>query len=192
MPSSLLTLPYELREQILTDVLYHKDSIKLQYPGEHPDVFTPPITQVCKWLREEAVRVFYHINTFLWTIDPEAVSLETEILVRMHLFCLTSAIVARIYGSNEVSFVWLLAKRKALRCTIVSDIYATLAMHEPHAETSSIETQLVSPKPLQHEALGRYAIEAACRFPPSHRRREKAERSEDLDRDLVPFPWHHR
>ena len=76
MPSSLLTLPYELREQILADVLYHKDSIKLQYPDEHPDVFTPPITQVCKWLREEAVRVFYHVNTFVWTIDPEAVSLD--------------------------------------------------------------------------------------------------------------------
>lgn len=105
MPSSLLTLPYELREQILADVLYHKYSIKLQYPVEHPDVFTSPITQVCKWLREEAVRVFYHINTFLWTIDPEAVNLEIVILVRMYLFCLTSAIIARIYGSSELSFV---------------------------------------------------------------------------------------
>ena len=105
MPSSLLTLPYELREQILADVLYHKGSIKLQYPVEHPDVFTPPITQVCKLLREEAIRVFYHINTFLWTIDPEAVSLKIGSLVRMYLFCLTSAIIARIHGSIKLSFV---------------------------------------------------------------------------------------
>lgn len=75
MPSSLLNLPYELREQILAAVLYHKNSIKLQYPVESPDLFTPPVTQVCMRLREEAVRVFYHVNTFVWTIDPEAVSL---------------------------------------------------------------------------------------------------------------------
>lgn len=74
MPAPLLNLPYELREQILTVVLYHEDSIKLQYPVESPDMFTPAITQVCKLLREEAVRVFYHVNTFMWTIDPEAVS----------------------------------------------------------------------------------------------------------------------
>ena len=76
MSSSLLNLPYELREHILAAVLYRDDSIKLQYPVESPDVFTPPVIQVCKWLREEAVRVFYHINTFIWTIDPEAVSLD--------------------------------------------------------------------------------------------------------------------
>lgn len=76
MPTSLLNLPYELREQILAAVLYHENSIKLQYPVENPDVFTPPVTQVCKLLREEAVRVFYHVNTFVWTIDPEAVSLN--------------------------------------------------------------------------------------------------------------------
>jgi hypothetical protein len=75
MPTSLLNLPCELREQILATVLYHENSIKLQYPVENPDVFTPPVTQVCKSLREEAVRVFYHVNTFVWTIDPEAVSL---------------------------------------------------------------------------------------------------------------------
>ena len=76
MPTSLLNLPYELREQILAAVLYHETSIKLQYPVENPNVFTPPVTQVCKLLREEAVRAFYHVNTFVWTIDPEAVSLD--------------------------------------------------------------------------------------------------------------------
>lgn len=65
-------------------------------------------------------------------------------------------------------------------------------MHESHAETSSLEAQLVSPKPLQHEALGRYTIHAARQIPPSHQQRKKVERSEDLDRDLVPLPWDHR
>lgn len=75
MPTSFLDLPYELREQILAAVLYSENSINLQYIAESPDVFTPPVMQVCKWLREEAVRVFYHVNTFVWTIDPEAVGL---------------------------------------------------------------------------------------------------------------------
>lgn len=75
MPTSFLDLPYELREQILAAVLYYENSINLQYIAESPDVVTPPVMQVCKWLREEAVRVFYHVNTFVWTIDPEAVSL---------------------------------------------------------------------------------------------------------------------
>lgn len=85
MPVSLLDLPYELREQILAAVLCHEDSIILQCPVETRDVFTPAVTQVCKLLREEAVRVFYHVNTFVWTIDPEAVSLEKENLVRVCL-----------------------------------------------------------------------------------------------------------
>jgi hypothetical protein len=114
MSSPLLNLPYELREQILAAVLYHEYSIKLQYPTENRNLFTPAITQVCKLLREEAVRVFYHVNTFVWTIDPEAVSLVIEALVWMHIFCLTLAAIARIYGSNELSFVRLPVERKAL------------------------------------------------------------------------------
>ena len=71
MPVSLLTLPYELREQILTALLSHKANIRLQSPIENRAVFTPPIAQVCKPLREEAIRIFYQINAFTWTIDPE-------------------------------------------------------------------------------------------------------------------------
>lgn len=74
MPVSLLTLPYELREQILTTLLNHKSNIRLQQPIENRTVFTPPITQVCKPLREETIRIFYQVNAFVWTIDPEAVS----------------------------------------------------------------------------------------------------------------------
>jgi hypothetical protein len=74
MPVSLLTLPYELREQVLTTLLGHKSSIRLQSPVENRAVFTSPIMQVCKPLREEAIRIFYQVNAFTWTIDPEAVS----------------------------------------------------------------------------------------------------------------------
>ncbi|KAM0689627.1 hypothetical protein Q7P36_010498 [Cladosporium allicinum] len=71
MPVSLLTLPYELREQILTALLSHKPNIRLQSPIENRAVFTPPIAQVCKPLREEAIRIFYQTNAFTWTMDPE-------------------------------------------------------------------------------------------------------------------------
>ena len=74
MPVSLLTLPYELREQVLTTLLSHKSSIRLQEPIERRSIFTSPIMQVCKPLREEAIWVFYQINSFIWVIDPEAVS----------------------------------------------------------------------------------------------------------------------
>jgi hypothetical protein len=74
MPISLLTLPYELREQVLTTLLSHKSNIRLQPPIENRTVFTSPIMQVCKPLREEATRIFYQVNAFTWTIDPEAVS----------------------------------------------------------------------------------------------------------------------
>jgi hypothetical protein len=75
MPVSLLTIPYELREQVLTYLLYQEDCIRLQHPVENPDIFMPPVVQVCKVLREEAIGVFYRVNTFIWTIDPEAVRL---------------------------------------------------------------------------------------------------------------------
>ena len=74
MPVSLLTLPYELREQVLMTLLSHKTDIRLQQPVENRAVFTSPITQVCKSLREESIRVFYQVNAFTWTIDAEAVS----------------------------------------------------------------------------------------------------------------------
>lgn len=64
-------------------LLYQEGSITLQRPVESPSVFTPPIVQVCKMLREEAIRVFYYINTFTWTIDPEAVS-STSCSCMMH------------------------------------------------------------------------------------------------------------
>lgn len=74
MPVSLLSLPYELREQILVPLLCKRGSIKLQHTTDSKSEFTPPISQVCRLLRDEAVRVFYKVNTFTLTIDPEAVS----------------------------------------------------------------------------------------------------------------------
>jgi hypothetical protein len=78
MPVSLLTLPYELREQILTTLLSHKLNIWLQNPIEDRAIYTSPITQVCKPLQEEAIRVFYQVNAFTWTIDPEEVSSDSS------------------------------------------------------------------------------------------------------------------
>jgi hypothetical protein len=91
MPTSLLTLPYELREQIMIPLLYQKGNIRLQRPIESPATFTPPIIQVCKVLREEAVRVFYRVNTFTWTIDSEEVSSDLYFSM-MHSFKVLSDI----------------------------------------------------------------------------------------------------
>jgi hypothetical protein len=74
MPVSLLTLPYELREHILISLLRKGGSIKLQQTTECKAALKLPISQVCGMLREEAVRLFYQVNTFTLTIDPETVS----------------------------------------------------------------------------------------------------------------------
>ena len=74
MPISLLMLPYELREQILISLVYRTGSIKMEEPIECKAVYTPSISQVCKLLRKQAIRVFYKVNTFISVIDPEAVS----------------------------------------------------------------------------------------------------------------------
>lgn len=74
MPTPLITLPYELREQIMIPLRYQKGNIRLQRPVESPAMFISPIIQVCKVLREEAVRLSHHVDTFTWTIDSEEVS----------------------------------------------------------------------------------------------------------------------
>jgi hypothetical protein len=73
MPALLLTLPYELREQILTLLLCKSGSIVLQQCKGSKRIFNPPVSQVCTILREQAVQVFCQVNTFTWVIDPEAV-----------------------------------------------------------------------------------------------------------------------
>jgi hypothetical protein len=84
MPSSLLTIPYELREQILAYLLYQEDSIGLQHPSATRNRLVPPMVQVCRSLREEAIAIFYHINTFRWAIDPDTVSLVLQPSLRMY------------------------------------------------------------------------------------------------------------
>ena len=187
MPASLLNLPYELREQILGAILHHENCIKLQYPAENPGVFTPAVTQVCKLLRDEAVPVFYHINTFVWTIDPEAVRPVAKNLACMHRLCLTLATIARAYRLNKLSFIWLTTQRQALRYTINFGIYASLAIFARHATPSPLEAQLIPPKPLQYKAVGGSTVWAAHQIRPSHRQWRKIERSEDPDRNLAPF-----
>jgi hypothetical protein len=86
MPASLMTLPYELREQILQPLVRTPGTVGLQYPlWADKSVFVPAVAQVCRALRKEAVEVFYRANVFVWKIDPEAVCLA-GVLVCFFLF----------------------------------------------------------------------------------------------------------
>nr|OQO21415.1 hypothetical protein B0A51_11883 [Rachicladosporium sp. CCFEE 5018] len=72
--ASLLSLPYELRERILIPNLRRHGTIELQYPiwaDSGKTVFTQPIMQVCRQLREEAIPLFYRQNVWVWVLDPE-------------------------------------------------------------------------------------------------------------------------
>ena len=90
-----MTLPFELREQILTPVVQATGTIDLQYPlWADKSVFVPPIAQVCKELREEVFQVFYRVNVFVWRIDSEPVRDSREWVARVRwsqlvqmLFC---------------------------------------------------------------------------------------------------------
>lgn len=74
MVASLLSLPMELREQIIAPVVYERGTIEIQYPiWADKSVFVPPIAQVCKALREEAIQAFYRVNVFTWVMEPEGV-----------------------------------------------------------------------------------------------------------------------
>jgi hypothetical protein len=74
MPASLMTLPYELREQIIQPLVRTPGTVGLQHPlWADKTVFVLPISQVCKALRKETVEVFYRANVFVWKIDPEAI-----------------------------------------------------------------------------------------------------------------------
>jgi hypothetical protein len=129
MPTSLLALPYELREQILMPLLYEEGSIKLQRPVESPAIFTPPIIRVCKLLREEAVKVFCRVNTFTWTIDSEAVSSDLYFIAFTLLSCrLTSHALARIYPPERLSTFRLASERQTLYHRRSCGFHATLAM----------------------------------------------------------------
>jgi hypothetical protein len=76
MPASFMTLPYELREQIIQPLVRTPGTVGLQHPlWADKTVFVLPIAQVCKALRREAIEVFYRANVFMWKIDPEAVRL---------------------------------------------------------------------------------------------------------------------
>jgi len=74
MAANLLALPYELRERILLPCLRQKGTIEIQYPvWADKAVFTQPLTQVCRQLREECIRLFYRANVFVWVIDMDEV-----------------------------------------------------------------------------------------------------------------------
>lgn len=75
MPSSLLSLPSELRDQIFLPLVRAKGTIELQYPlWADKSVFVPPISQVCRMLRSDSLQLFYRSNVFVWKLEAEAVS----------------------------------------------------------------------------------------------------------------------
>ena len=72
MSASLLSLPYELRANILLPLLNHKGTIELQQPiWADKSVFVHPLTQVCHCLRAQTIALFYQANVFVWVLDPE-------------------------------------------------------------------------------------------------------------------------
>lgn len=86
MPASLMTLPFELREQILIPIVRTRATIELQYPlwaDSDKSVFASPIAQVCRELREEVFQCFYRANVFVWKIDSEPVRDSREWVARV-------------------------------------------------------------------------------------------------------------
>jgi hypothetical protein len=86
MPASFMTLPFELREQILIPVVRTRATIELQYPlwaDTDKSVFAPHVAQVCRELREEVLQCFYRANVFVWKIDSEPVRDSLEWVVRV-------------------------------------------------------------------------------------------------------------
>lgn len=86
MPASFMTLPFELREQILLPVVRTRATIELQYPlwaDTDKSVFAPPVAQVCRVLRVEAFQCFYRANVFVWKIDSEPVRDSREWVARV-------------------------------------------------------------------------------------------------------------
>jgi hypothetical protein len=68
--SCLLSLPYELRQQILRFCLLESGTIELQRPlWVGHETFTQPLFRTSKQLREEALEAFYKANTFVWVVD---------------------------------------------------------------------------------------------------------------------------
>lgn len=86
MPASFMTLPFELREQILFPIVRTRATIELQYPlwaDTDKSVFIPPVAQVCRELREEVFQCFYRANVFVWKIDSEPVRDSREWVARV-------------------------------------------------------------------------------------------------------------
>jgi len=83
MATSLERLPTEILELTLVPLLQQTGTIELQAPiWADKIVFAHPIFQVCKKLRQEAIRIFYHSNVFLWVLDPDEVRPDSLLPVR--------------------------------------------------------------------------------------------------------------
>lgn len=90
MTATLEGLPTELLEIILLPLLQQTGTVELQAPiWADKTVFVPPIYQVCKRLRQEAIRIFYHSNVFVWVIDPDEIRAGSILPVSRPSFIVT-------------------------------------------------------------------------------------------------------
>jgi hypothetical protein len=70
--SSLLSLPFELRQHIFGFALKEVGTIELTHPlWAVPQAFSQPLFLTSKEVRDEALEAFYKTNAFLWIIDDE-------------------------------------------------------------------------------------------------------------------------
>jgi hypothetical protein len=162
-----MTLPYELREQILFSVVQARGTIQLQYPiwGDK-SVFVLPVAQVCNDLREEVFQVFYRANVFVWLIDPEAVRDWGARVCRLQLAECWSLLLERPQRCiRGVCFVWQLSnidtgstsgshdissrvrrgQRKRLWPAGAACLQSTLAILSYAVKSQALETQSISP-----------------------------------------------
>ena len=70
--SSLLSLPFELRQHIFGFALKEVGTIELTHPlWTVPQAFSQPLFLTSKKVRDEGLEAFYKANVFLWIIDDE-------------------------------------------------------------------------------------------------------------------------
>lgn len=82
MATTLPGLPVELLDLILSPLLQQTGTIELQAPiWADKSVFIHPTFQVCKSLRQEAIRIFYNSNVFVWVIDPDEIRADSTLPV---------------------------------------------------------------------------------------------------------------
>nr|POE72764.1 dna replication licensing factor mcm5 [Quercus suber] len=104
-PCRLLALPAELRTMIWSFTLLSDGSVKIRTSY---DFVLPALLRVCRSIRGEATKLYYHINAFEFAIHPWAVDLP-----KLWLRHIGSSMVVLV-DELQIRFDWMSA-RKQLR-----------------------------------------------------------------------------